>query len=119
MEEVNFTVEFHDEIEGGLPAHITQQVYEGLRKASRGRDDISHALVNVKMPAQKRETQVVYEVTVRLYMDGNDVVATEFGQTLEGTVGAAFDVIDRQVKKQRDRKSDHGSATGTPADSLM
>ncbi|MDX2162492.1 MAG: HPF/RaiA family ribosome-associated protein [bacterium] len=103
-DELIFTVEFHDELEGGLPDAIREQALDGLRKAARGVDDISHALVNIKKPAQKRDTAYLYEITVRLWMDGEDVVATETGEILDGTLRNVMDVIDRQVKKQRDRK---------------
>ncbi|MBK8023548.1 MAG: hypothetical protein IPK19_19465 [Chloroflexi bacterium] len=101
---VNFTVEFHDELEGGIPEPIVDQVYDGLNRVARGVNDISHAMVNVKIPAQNRATNYVYEVTIRLWMDGNDATVTEKGEMLDGTLGAALDALERNVKEVRERK---------------
>ncbi len=104
MAELNFTVEFHDDLDDGLPESIMQMTYDGLEKIARGNDDISHVLANFKLPVQGRETQYAYEVTLRLYMDGEDVIVTEMGQILDGTLREALDVVERQVQKQRDKK---------------
>lgn len=104
MAELNFTVEFHDNLDEGLPESVMQITYDGLEKITRGNDDISHALVNFKQPAHGRESSYVYEVTIRLYMDGEDVVVTEKGQILDGTLREVLDVTERQVNKQREKK---------------
>ncbi|MBX3063696.1 MAG: HPF/RaiA family ribosome-associated protein [Anaerolineae bacterium] len=106
MAELLFPVEFHNEIpetpENLLP--LQQEVETHLAKLAQGNDDISNVIVNVKRPAQGRNTPYVHEITIMVYMDGENVVVNEKGELLDGTLRKALDVMDRQVRTQREKR---------------
>jgi len=103
MDEVNFPVEFNnevDDIKKSENEYYTLAV-DRLSKLAEGHDDISGAVVNVKKPAKEHETSYSYEVTIVVYMGSEQIVATEQSEQFVATLAGALHAVEQQVRERR------------------
>ena len=109
MDEINFPVEFNneiDEIKKSENEYYTLAV-DRLSKLAEGHKDISGAVVNLKQPAQGHETSYIYEVTVVLYMGSDHIAATEKGKQFQATLDGALDAVEYQVRERRKQQRNY------------
>jgi ribosome-associated translation inhibitor RaiA len=103
MDKDHFPVEFNneiDEVKKSENEYYTLTV-DRLSKLAEGHNDISGGVVNLKLPAQGRQTSYVYEVTIIVYMGSDHIAATEKGKQVKSTLDGALDAVERQVRERR------------------
>jgi ribosome-associated translation inhibitor RaiA len=109
MNKDNFPVEFNNEIDDVMKSeneYYTLAV-DRLSKLAEGHNDISGAAVNLKQPAQGRQTAHVYEVTIIVYMGSDHIAATEMGEQFKSTLDGALDAVERQVRERRTKQRNY------------
>ncbi len=109
MDSANFPIEFNSEIDDvkkGESEYYTLAV-DRLSKLAEGYDDISGAVVNFKQPAKEHQTTYTNEVTIVVYMAGNDIAATEKGEHFSAALNGALDAVERQVRERRTQERGH------------
>lgn len=109
MDKANFPVEFNneiDEVKKSENEYYTLAV-DRLSKLAKGHNDISGGVVNMKQPAQGRQTSYVYEVTIIVYMGSDHIAATEKGEQLNFTLNGALDAVERQVREWRNQQRNY------------
>jgi ribosome-associated translation inhibitor RaiA len=109
MNEMNFPVEFNNEIDDVKKSEneFYTRAVERLSKLAEGYNDISGAVVNFKEPSQGRETTSIYEVTIVAYMASDHIAATEKGTQISATLDGALDAVERQVREFRTRQRNY------------
>ncbi|MCJ7695682.1 MAG: HPF/RaiA family ribosome-associated protein [Anaerolineaceae bacterium] len=109
MNKANFPIEFNNEIDDVKKSEneFYTIAVDRLSKFSEGHDDISGAVVNLKQPAQGHQTSYIYEVTIVLYMDPDNIAATEKGETLQSTLDGALDAVERQIHEFRTQQRNY------------
>lgn len=109
MDKDNFPVEFNNEIDDVKKReneYYTLAV-DRLGKLAEGHNDISGGMVNLKQPAQGRQTAHVYEVTIIVYMGSDHIAATEMGDQIKSTLDGALDAVERQVRERRKQQRNY------------
>jgi ribosome-associated translation inhibitor RaiA len=109
MDKDNFPIEFNNEIDDVKKSeneYYTLAV-DRLSKLAEGHNDISGAAVNLKQPAQGRQTAHVYEVTIVVYMGSDHIAATEMGEQFKSTLDGALDAVERQVRERRKQQRNY------------
>jgi ribosome-associated translation inhibitor RaiA len=109
MDNDHFPIEFNNEIDDvkkSENAYYTLAV-DRLSKLAEGHNDISGGVVNLKQPAQGRQTSHVYEVTIVVYMGSDHIAATEMGEQFRSTLDGALDAVERQVRERRKQQRNH------------
>lgn len=103
MDTTNFPIEFNNEVDNVKKSEneIYTLAVNRLSKLAEGHTDISGAVVNLKQPAQGRETAYIFEVTIVLYMGSEDIAATEKKEQLQAALDGALDAAERQVRERR------------------
>lgn len=103
MDTANFPIEFNNEVDDVKKSEneFYTLAAERLSELAQGHTDIAGAMVNLKQPAQGRETPHIYEVTIVVYMQPENMAATEKGEHLRNTLSGALDAIERQVREYR------------------
>lgn len=103
MDEMNFPVEFNNEIDDVKKSEneFYTLAVDRLSKLAEGHNDISGAVVNFKQPAQNRKTSYIYEITVVVYMGSDHIAATEKSEQFRATLDGALDAVERQVRERR------------------
>ena len=107
MIEATFPIEFNNEIDDVKKSEneFFTQAVDRLSTLSEKHNDISGAVVNFKQPAQARETDHVYEVTIVAYMRGSEhIAATQQDEQFRAALDGALDAIERQVRERREKK---------------
>jgi len=106
MNEMNFPVEFNNEIDDVKKSEneFYTLAVNRLSKLAEGHNDISGAVVNLKQPSQGRETSSIYEVTIVAYMGSDHIAATEKGKQISATLDGALDAVERQVRERREQQ---------------
>jgi ribosome-associated translation inhibitor RaiA len=106
MDETNFPIEFHNEIDDVKKSENEYYTLaaDRLSDLAKGHNDISGAIVNLKQPAKEHQTSYIYEATIVVYMGSDDIAATEKGEQLQATLDGALDAVERQVHKRRDQQ---------------
>jgi len=109
MDEVNFPVEFNNELDDVKKSEneFYTLAVDRLSKLAEGHKDISGAVVNFKQPAQERETSHIYEVTIVVYMGSNHITATEKSEQFRATLDGALDAVERQVRGRRKQQRNY------------
>jgi ribosome-associated translation inhibitor RaiA len=109
MDEVNFPIEFNNEIDDVKKSE--NEVYtlavDRLSKLAKGHNDISGAVVNLKQPAKEHQTSYIYEVTIVVYMGSDQIVATEKGEQLQSALSGALNAVERQVHERREQQRNY------------
>lgn len=109
MDRVNFPVEFNNEIDDVKKSEneFYTLAVDRLSKLAEGHNDISGGVVNLKQPAQGRQTSHIYEVTIVVYMGSDHIAATEKGEQFQATLNGALDAVERQVRERRQQQRNY------------
>jgi ribosome-associated translation inhibitor RaiA len=109
MDQDNFPVEFNNEIDDVKKSENQNYslAVDRLSKLAEGHNDISGGVVNLKQPAQGRDTSYIYEVTIVVYMGSDHIAATEKGEQLQSTLVGALDAVERQVRGRREQQRNY------------
>lgn len=109
MDEMNFPVEFNNEIDDVKKSEneFYTLAVDRLSKLAEGHNDISGAVVNFKQPAQNRKTSYIYEITVVVYMGSDHIAATEKSEQFSATLNGALDGVERQVRERRKKQRNY------------
>jgi ribosome-associated translation inhibitor RaiA len=109
MDEVNFAIEFNNEVDNVKKSEneFYTLAVDRLSKLAEGHNDISGAVVNFKQPAQERETSYIYEVTIVVYMGSEHIAATEKSEQFRATLDGALDAVERQVRERRKQQRNY------------
>ncbi|MEO8394737.1 MAG: HPF/RaiA family ribosome-associated protein [Chloroflexota bacterium] len=109
MDDVNFPVEFNNEVDDVKKSEneFYALAVERLGKLAKGHNDITGAAINLKPPAQGRETEYIYEVTIVLYMGSDHIAATEKSEQFRATLDGALDAVERQVRERRQKQRNY------------
>lgn len=109
MDEVNFPIEFNNEIDDVKKSEneIYTLAVNRLNKLAKGHDDISGGVVNLKRPAKEHQTSYIYEATVIVYMGSDHIVANEKGEQLQSTLSGALTAVERQVHERRKQERNY------------
>jgi ribosome-associated translation inhibitor RaiA len=104
-EYTDFPIELHVENDLGDDQEKTLYIEaeERLRKLAKNHTDITGASVDIKQPAQERETPYIYEATVTVYMRPNNIAATEKDSDVEVALRGALKATERQVRDKREQ----------------
>lgn len=63
--------------------------------------------MNFKLPAQKRVTSPIYEVTIVVNMGADHMAATQMGEQFRNTLDGALDAVERQVRERRKQQRNY------------
>ncbi len=109
MDKADFPIEFNNEIDDVKKSEneIYTLAVDRLSKLAEGHGDISGGMVNLKQPAQGHQTSYIYEVTIVVYMDSDNIAATEKGEQFQSTLDGALDAVERQVRERRIQQRDY------------
>jgi ribosome-associated translation inhibitor RaiA len=109
MDKANFPIEFNNEIDDVKKSEneFFTLAADRLSKLAEGHNDISGAVVNLKQPAQGRQTSYIYEVTIIVYMGSNHIAATERGEQFQSTLYGALDAVEKQVRERRKQQRNY------------
>ncbi len=109
MDKANFPIEFNNEIDDVKKSEndFFALAADRLSKLAEGHNDISGAVVNLKQPAQGRQTSYIYEVTIIVYMGSNHIAATEKGEAFQSTLDGALDAVEKQVRERRKQQRNY------------
>jgi ribosome-associated translation inhibitor RaiA len=94
---------------------LYEAVEDRLERLADQHHDITGAMVKITLQAENRATPHANEVTIRLYMAGNDVVVKETGVDAEGALREALRIAERLVRERRakQRPQDNGMQDST------
>ena len=109
MDKVNFPIEFNNEVDDVKKSEneFYTLAVDRLSKLAEGHNDITGAAINLKQPAQGRETEYIYEVTIVLYMGSDHIAATEKSGQFSATLDGALDAVERQVRERRTQQRNY------------
>jgi ribosome-associated translation inhibitor RaiA len=109
MDKANFPIEFNNEIDDVKKSEneFYTLAVDRLSKLAEGHNDISGGVVNLKQPAQGRQTSHIYEVTIVVYMGADHIAATEKGEQFQATLNGALDAVERQVRERRKQQRNY------------
>jgi ribosome-associated translation inhibitor RaiA len=109
----DFPIDFYNETSDEDRARY-EEVADKLRHLAEKHHDITSAMVKITAQVSNRSTPHANEVTIRLYMPGQDVVVKETGVDVDGAIKAALHVVERQVREHRAKRrpQDSRSAIG-------
>lgn len=109
MDKANFPIEFNNEIDDVKKSEneFYTLAVDRLSKLAEGHNDISGAAVNLKQPAQGRQTSYVFEVTIIVYMGSNHIAATEIGEQFQSALDGALDAVEKQVRERRKQQRNY------------
>ena len=109
MDQANFPIEFNNEVDDVKKSEneFYALASDRLSKLSEGHNDVSGAVINLKRPAQGRESEYIYEVTIVLYMGSDHIAATEKSGQLRATLDGALDAVERQVQERRTQQRNY------------
>jgi ribosome-associated translation inhibitor RaiA len=109
MDKEHFPIEFNNEIDDVKKSEneYYSLAVDRLSKLSEGHNDISGGVVNLKQPAQGRQTSHIFEVTVVVYMGTDHIAATEKGEQINASLDGALDAVERQVRERRKQQRNY------------
>ncbi|MFP4321199.1 MAG: HPF/RaiA family ribosome-associated protein [Anaerolineales bacterium] len=108
----DFPVEFRAEgmQTDAQKADLYDYAEKELRNLAKGHTDITAANIDIKLPAEGRETNYIYEATVKLDVRPDNIVATEKEPNAYQALKGALKAAGRQVRDKRGRlREDRGS----------
>ncbi len=108
-EYTDYPIEFHVEPDIGDDQEkaLYIEAENSLRKLSQNHTDITGVAINIKQPAQGRETPYVYEANVVLYARPNNIVAVEKHGEIQAALRGALKAAERQIRDKRERLRDY------------
>ncbi len=108
----DFPIEFHTEgIEtDAQEAELLDYIEQALRDLAKGHTDITGASIDIKLPAQGRETNYIYEATVALDVRPDRIAATEKHPVAYQALKGALKAAQRQVRDKRERLNEDRGA---------
>ena len=103
MDKATFPIEFNNEIDDVKKSEneIYTLAVDRISKLSKGHNDISGAVVNLKQPAKEHKTAYLNEVTIVVYMGSEHIAATKKGEKFQATLDGALGAVERQVRERR------------------
>jgi len=109
MNQASFPVEFNNEVDDVKQSENEFYTFaaERLSQLAAGHNDISGAMVNLKQPAEDRETSHIYEVTIVVYMGSEQIAATEKDDQIGATLTGALAAVERQVRDRREQQRNY------------
>jgi ribosome-associated translation inhibitor RaiA len=109
MDANNFPIEFSNELDDVKKSEneFYTLAVDRISILAEGHDDISGAVVNFKQPAKAHQTSYIYEVTIVLYMESDQVVSTEKGEQFQATLDGALDAVEHQVREHRKQQRNY------------
>ena len=109
MDTLNFPIEFNNELDDVKKSEneFFTLAADRLSKLAEGHNDISGGVVNFKQPSQGRQTTHIYEVTIVVYMEPENIAATEKGEQFQATLDGALDAVEHQVRELRKQQRNY------------
>lgn len=104
MNELDFTIEMNTE---GIAKPLEDALFavadKTLRNLADGHDDMIGAAVTLRQPGKTQNT-FLYEATVVTYIKPENIAGTVKNQDPEFALREALDVVEKQIRKRRDKK---------------
>jgi ribosome-associated translation inhibitor RaiA len=104
MDTTDFDFEFYSEVEN-LNERFRTETERKLRTLAEGHSDMIGASVALEEDSNA-ETPHAYEARVIAFVRPENVVTTEKGETIEEALWGAVNALERQVRKERERRRD-------------
>jgi ribosome-associated translation inhibitor RaiA len=106
MVPATFPIEFNNEIDDVKKSENANfaMAAEQLGQLAEGHQDITGAVVNLKLPAHGHMTPHSFEVTIVVHLGAEHIAATHTGEHLRTAMDSALDAVGRQVREYRERQ---------------
>ena len=101
MSRLDFHIEFHDE-RTKMSGTLKDQAETRLRALAADRNDLIGASIGVEELAQD-ETPHIYRARVVAYIRPENIVAVEKADALDVALKRALEVVERQVRRRREK----------------
>ncbi|MCU0497614.1 MAG: HPF/RaiA family ribosome-associated protein [Anaerolineae bacterium] len=97
-----FHIDYYNEVNDD--AGLQQEAEDRIRALADQHQDIIGAMVKLVPQAKGREVSFANEVTIRVFIRGNDIVVHEVGERPAQALHSALDSVERQVREHRARQ---------------
>lgn len=100
-----FHIDYYNEVNDD--PQLQQEAETRIRALAEKHQDIVGAMVKLVPQAKGREVSFANEVTIRIFIRGNDIVVSEVAERPTQALQSALDTVERQVREHRNRQRNY------------